>query len=126
MCACEQRDLGKSPTKPLGPAAPAAPAPETARTLRSTCLSRSSTLPSLPAVFFIISCRKIGAIMVILSTLTLCFALLAGGVWSPRCQKAAGYVGALCGASAIYTAFGHLAKSELGYVMPGMSPMHFI
>jgi uncharacterized protein len=64
--------------------------------------------------------------MAVLSTLTLTFALLAGGVWDARCHKAAGYVGWFCASSAIYAAFGNLVKSELGYMLPGMQPVHYI
>lgn len=76
--------------------------------------------------FFIVTCRKNGCLMTIFSTLVLCFALLAGGVHSARCEEAAGYVGFFCGASAIYAALAFLYKEELGYVLPGANPVHFI
>ena len=56
--------------------------------------------------------------MTVFSTLVVTFALLAGGVFSPRCNEAAGYVGFFCGASAIYAAFAYLYKD----VSPPPSP----
>jgi succinate-acetate transporter protein len=62
----------------------------------------------------------------VFSTLTITFWLLAGGVWSPPCNHAAGYVGLFCGASAIYTAFAELWHENLGIMMPGLRPVRFI
>ena len=45
---------------------------------------------------------------------------------STQCNQAAGYVGFLCGTSAIYTAFAMLYKEELGIMLPGMAPVRFI
>ena len=64
--------------------------------------------------------------MTIFSTLVITFTLLAGGVHDIRCHRAAGYVGFLCGSSAIYTAFGMLYKDELGIILPGLAPVHYI
>jgi len=64
--------------------------------------------------------------MTVFLTLVITFILLAGGVHDSRCNKAAGYVGFLCGSSAIYTAFGTLYKEELGMTLPGIAPVHYI
>jgi hypothetical protein len=47
--------------------------------------------------------RKNSALMTVFGTLTVTFFLLAGGQWSATCMQAAGYVGFVCGCSAIYT-----------------------
>jgi hypothetical protein len=44
----------------------------------------------------------------IFSTLTITFALLAGGNYSHACKLAAGYFGIFCGSSAIYAALAML------------------
>lgn len=58
--------------------------------------------------FFVCTLRKNGCLMTVFGTLTITFALLAGGQWSKTCGKAAGYVGFICGSSAIYTAFAEI------------------
>lgn len=73
-----------------------------------------------------VTLRKNGGLITIFSTLVITFALLAGGVHSAQCNQAAGYVGFLCGTSAIYTAFAMLYKEELGIMLPGMTPVRFI
>ncbi len=60
------------------------------------------------------------------STLVITFSLLAGGMHSESCEKAAGYVGFFCGASAIYAAFAFLYKAELGISLPGVAPVNYI
>ena len=80
----------------------------------------------LTFLFFVISCRKNGAVMTILGLLVICFSLLAGGVHSPRCKEAAGYVGWACASAALYAAFATLVKSELGYTWWGMNPISFL
>lgn len=70
--------------------------------------------------------RKNGCLMTIFSTLTLTFALLAGGVWSERCARAAGYTGFFCGGSAIYAAFAFLYEKELGIKLPGVRAVNFL
>ena len=47
-------------------------------------------------------------------------------MWDPRCEQAAGYWGFFCGSSAIYAAFAFLYKAELGILLPGVRPVHFI
>jgi hypothetical protein len=54
------------------------------------------------------------------------FILLAGGVWSRACLTAAGYIGFLCGSTAIYTAFAELWQDQLGITLPGLSPIRLI
>lgn len=76
--------------------------------------------------FFIPTLRKNGCLMVVFGTLSLTFWLLAGGLWSPLCNQAAGYVGLVCGASAIYTAFAEIYEESLGIRAPGLAPVRFI
>jgi succinate-acetate transporter protein len=76
--------------------------------------------------FFVPTLRKNGCLMTVFGTLTLTFALLAGGQWSARCNTAAGYVGFLCGCSAIYTAVAEIWHEDLGIMMPGLRPVRFI
>ena len=59
-------------------------------------------------------------------SLTLTFWLLAGGVYNSVVNHAAGYVGAFCGLSAIYTAFAEIYQEHLGIQMPGLKPTRFI
>ncbi|KAG1656838.1 hypothetical protein FOA52_006293 [Chlamydomonas sp. UWO 241] len=80
----------------------------------------------LTAGFFVVTLRKNFGLMFIFSTLTVTFFLLAGGVYNPNSQKAAGYVGFACGSSAIYTALAMLYQDELGITLPGIGPVHFI
>ncbi|KAG2496012.1 hypothetical protein HYH03_005934 [Edaphochlamys debaryana] len=80
----------------------------------------------LSLCFFVITCRKNACLMAIFALMGLTFSLLAGGVWSRECERAAGYAGLVCGASAIYTAFAFLYKIELGINLPGITPVHFI
>ena len=51
--------------------------------------------------------------MTVFSTLVITFILLAAGNWNANCEKAAGYIGFFCGASAIYAAFAYLYKDEV-------------
>lgn len=76
--------------------------------------------------FFVATLRKNGCLMTVFGSLTITFALLAGGQWSPRCLKAAGYVGVFCGSSAIYTAFAEIWHENIGIMMPGLRPVRFI
>lgn len=76
--------------------------------------------------FFIPTLRKNGCLMTIFGTLWVTFFLLAGGVWNPHCGQAAGYIGFVCGASAIYTAFAEIYHESLGIMMPGLRPVRFI
>lgn len=59
-------------------------------------------------------------------SLSLTFWLLAGGIYNPVCNHAAGYFGAVCGLSAIYTAFAELWHESLGIQLPGLKPVRFI
>lgn len=59
-------------------------------------------------------------------SLTLTFWLLAAGVWNPQVNQAAGYIGVICGLSAIYTAFAEIYEESLGIRMPGLAPVRFI
>jgi uncharacterized protein len=70
--------------------------------------------------FFLFTLRKAINLQVVFSTLTLTFFLLAGGVKSESTHHAAGYMGFICAASAIYTAMSDLAQEELGLLLPGM------
>lgn len=76
--------------------------------------------------FFIPTLRKNGCLMVVFGSLSVTFWLLAGGVWSPACSLAAGYIGAFCGLSAIYTAFAELWHESLGINLPGLRPVKFL
>jgi succinate-acetate transporter protein len=76
--------------------------------------------------FFVPTMRKNGCLMTVFGTLTLTFALLAGGQWNAACLKAAGYVGFICGCSAIYTAFAEIWHENLGIMAPGLRPVRFI
>eukprot|EP00878_Enallax_costatus_P012214 GHUV01012757.1.p1 GENE.GHUV01012757.1~~GHUV01012757.1.p1 ORF type:complete len:229 (+),score=32.60 GHUV01012757.1:483-1169(+) len=76
--------------------------------------------------FFIPTLRKNGCLMTVFGTLWVTFFLLAGGVWNKQCSQAAGYVGFVCGASAIYTAFAEIWHESLGIMMPGLRPVRFI
>lgn len=64
--------------------------------------------------------------MTVFGTLTITFFLLAGAQWSKPCGTAAGYVGLVCGASAIYTAFAEIWHENLGIMAPGLRPVRFI
>jgi hypothetical protein len=76
--------------------------------------------------FFIPTLRKNGCLMTIFGTLFITFFLLAGGVWNKACGQAAGYVGFVCGCSAIYTAFAEIYHESLGIMLPGLRPVRFI
>lgn len=78
------------------------------------------------AGFFVPTLRKNGCLVTVFGTLTLTYALLAGAQWSSACATAAGYVGMVCGVSAIYTAFAELWQETLGVTMPGMRPVRWI
>uniref|UniRef100_A0A7S0QVQ1 GPR1/FUN34/yaaH family protein n=1 Tax=Chlamydomonas leiostraca TaxID=1034604 RepID=A0A7S0QVQ1_9CHLO len=80
----------------------------------------------LTLCFFVVTLRKNWGLMTIFSTLTITFILLIGGNYSAACKKAAGYVGFFCGSSAIYTAIGMLYQDELGFMLPGIAPVHYI
>lgn len=56
-------------------------------------------------LFWIPTLRKNGCLCTVFGTLWVTFLLLAGGQWSAACGQAAGYIGFVCGCSAIYTAF---------------------
>lgn len=76
--------------------------------------------------FFIPTLRKNGCLMTVFGTLFVTFFLLAGGVWNKPCSQAAGYVGFVCGCSAIYTAFAEIYHESLGIMLPGLRPVRFI
>lgn len=71
--------------------------------------------------FFIVTLRKNICLQTIFSTLTVTFALLAGGVHNQTCNKVAGYVGFVCGTSAIYAALAMLyEEDDIGLKVPGL------
>lgn len=76
--------------------------------------------------FFVPTLRKNACLMVVFGTLALTFWLLAAGVYSHAVNQAAGYVGAFCGLSAIYTAFAEIYQEHLGVRMPGLAPVRLI
>jgi len=76
--------------------------------------------------FFVPTLRKNGCLMFVFGSLSVTFFLLAGGQWSKACLQAAGYVGFVCGCSAIYTAFAEIYEESLGIVAPGLKPVRFI
>lgn len=76
--------------------------------------------------FFVPTLRKNGCLMFVFGSLSVTFFLLAGGQWSKTCLQAAGYVGFVCGCSAIYTAFAEIWQESLGFNMPGLRPVRFI
>lgn len=78
------------------------------------------------SLFFIPTLRKNLCLMTVFGSLATTFFLLAGGVWSTRCNMAAGYVGFVCGCSAIYTAFAEIWEENLKINMPGLRPVAFI
>jgi succinate-acetate transporter protein len=72
---------------------------------------------------FIPTLRKNVCLMFTFGTLTATFFLLAGGVWNGHVHIAAGYLGFVCGCSALYTAFAILYQETLGIKVPGMQPV---
>lgn len=64
-------------------------------------------------LFWIPTLRKNGCLCFVFGSLFITFFLLAGGQWSPACGQAAGYIGFLCGCSAIYTAFAEVRRCLL-------------
>jgi succinate-acetate transporter protein len=76
--------------------------------------------------FFIPTLRKNACLMVVFGSLSVTFWLLAAGVFNPVVNHAAGYVGAFCGLSAIYTAFAEIYDESLGIRFPGLAPVRFI
>jgi succinate-acetate transporter protein len=80
----------------------------------------------LTTLFFVPTLRKNGALMTVFGSLALTFFLLAGGQWSPAVMKAAGYVGAFCGSSAIYLAIAEIYQEALGLTLPGLRPIHLL
>lgn len=76
--------------------------------------------------FFIPTLRKNTCLNVVFGSLTLTFWLLAGGVFNTPCNTAAGYIGAFCGLSAIYTAFAEIWQEHLQIRMPGLAPVRYI
>ena len=81
---------------------------------------------ALTSAFFVVTLRKNGALMFVFASLAATFFLLAGGVWSPAVNTAGGYVGFVCGCSAIYTAIAEIYHETLGLNMPGLRPVRFI
>ncbi|CAG9466670.1 unnamed protein product [Pedinophyceae sp. YPF-701] len=71
-------------------------------------------------LLFIVTIKKNRCLQAIFLTLTLTFWLLAGGVFSEGCKKAAGYMGLLCGSCACYTAFGEVLLEEWDTLLPGL------
>lgn len=80
----------------------------------------------LTAGLFVPTMRKSIGLMYVFASLALTFALLAGGVWSPACSLAAGYVGFACGVGAIVTAFATLYKETLGWNPRWIRPIRLI
>ncbi|GBF89196.1 hypothetical protein Rsub_01913 [Raphidocelis subcapitata] len=76
--------------------------------------------------FFVPTLRKNACLMVVFGSLSVTFWLLAAGVWNTVVNHAAGYVGAFCGLSAIYTAFAEIYDESLGIRFPGLAPVRFI
>ena len=62
----------------------------------------------------------------VFGSLSITFWLLAAGVYVPAVAHAAGYIGAFCGLSAIYTAFAEIYHESLGIRAPGLAPVRFI
>lgn len=77
-------------------------------------------------LFFVPTLRKNTCLNVVFGSLALTFWLLAGGVYNATANQAAGYVGAICGLSAIYTAFAEIYQEHLGINMPGLAPVRYI
>lgn len=77
-------------------------------------------------LFWIPTLRKNGCLCTVFGTLWVTFLLLAGGQWSAACSQAAGYIGFVCGCSAIYTAFAEIYQENLGIMLPGLRPIRFI
>lgn len=62
----------------------------------------------------------------VFGSLSITFWLLAAGQYSAAAGQAAGYFGAFCGLSAIYTAFAEIYVESLGITLPGLKPVRFI
>lgn len=77
-------------------------------------------------LFFIPTLRKNLCLMTVFGTLAITFFMLAGGVWNHQANMAAGYMGFVCGCSAIYTAFAEIWEENLKINMPGLRPVAFI
>lgn len=75
---------------------------------------------------FVVTLRKNHCLMFIFGSLVITFYLLAAGVKYPDAGKAGGYMGFLCGSSAIYTAFAEIYEDALGIHMPGLKPVAYI
>eukprot|EP01026_Neomeris_dumetosa_P025264 TRINITY_DN207_c2_g1_i2.p3 TRINITY_DN207_c2_g1~~TRINITY_DN207_c2_g1_i2.p3 ORF type:complete len:267 (-),score=22.46 TRINITY_DN207_c2_g1_i2:1404-2111(-) len=71
-------------------------------------------------LFAIAMFRKCIALRVVFGTLTVTFFMLAGGVHNEHVNKAAGYVGFVCGLSAFYTAFAEVVLEESQIRLPGL------
>ena len=76
--------------------------------------------------FFVPTLRKNLCLNVVFGSLAVTFWLLAAGIYNKTVNQAAGYVGAFCGLSAIYTAFAELYQEHLGLSMPGLAPVRWI
>lgn len=85
-----------------------------------------SAFAVLTAALFVPTMRKSVGLMYVFATLTLTFALLAGGLWSAPCALAAGYVGFFCGVGAIAVAFATLYKETLGWESRLIRPIRLI
>lgn len=80
----------------------------------------------LTSCFFLVTLRKCHALMFVFGSLAITFFLLAGGVWNHICLTVAGYVGFICGCSAIYTAIAELWHEHLGLPMPGLKAVKYL
>jgi succinate-acetate transporter protein len=76
--------------------------------------------------FVVPTLRTHKCLIYVFSSLSLTFFTLAGGVWSPACNTAAGYIGLSCGMSAIYTAFAEIYRDVLGFNMIGLKKIKYI
>ncbi len=75
----------------------------------------------------VVTLRKNHCLMFVFASLTATFYLLAMGQrWPNEAGKAAGYVGFVCGASAIYLAFAEVYEETLGIRLPGLAPVKYI
>lgn len=76
--------------------------------------------------FTVTTLRKNHASMVVFSTLTLTFFVLAGGVWNGVAERVGGYLALVCSISALYTGFGNLYQDHMGITIPGMKKINYI
>ncbi|CAN0116909.1 unnamed protein product [Discosporangium mesarthrocarpum] len=77
----------------------------------------------LTTVFFLMTLQANYCLQVVFGTLLLTFFLLAAGLDNDNTKTAAGYVGFICGLSAVYTAAAEMAQETFNVVLPGLAAL---